>query len=444
MRKIGLCLLIMVLASSAVFAAGRNDGGRTGGAATIRMSWWGGDNRHQAYLAAINVYEAKNPNVKFEAEYQAWDGYQTKLWTQLASGAQADIAQLDAPWFPELSQMGDIFVDYYSQKILDLSGFDRDFMSFFGEWNGKLIGIPAGVNANTLLLNKSAADELNLDLSEFWKEPFTFERFLEVGEALNKANPSKYLYTGNIGSYNALIRTRLKQLSGKQLYNPDFTLGFTEQQLTLCFQFCVDMLDRGAGSPIQEAELFKGQIEQSPIWVNSNALMAPDWASAVSRYQGTLPQGKVVVTCRHPTDRNAVEKGSQIIRPNFMFSVKKASRYSDAALEFLQWFFNSEEAAAPLSDTRGINVTEIQRKKAIEAGVANPESSKMVEIGMKFKLPDESPLTTNTELERVMMTQVSKVMYKQMTPAACAAETARLLTQKLAELKAAGFVSQPK
>ena len=42
---------------------------------TLRFAWWGGDSRHTATLEAIAAYEKQNPNVKIEAEYQGYDGY---------------------------------------------------------------------------------------------------------------------------------------------------------------------------------------------------------------------------------------------------------------------------------------------------------------------------------------------------------------------------------
>lgn len=63
------------------------------GQVTLRFAWWGGDSRHTATLEAIAAYEKQNPNVKIEAEYQGYDGYNDKILTQLAGGTQPDIMQ---------------------------------------------------------------------------------------------------------------------------------------------------------------------------------------------------------------------------------------------------------------------------------------------------------------------------------------------------------------
>lgn len=57
---------------------------------TLRFSWWGGEARHEATIAAAELYMEKNPNVKIEFEYSGWDGYKDKLVTQLSGGTAPD------------------------------------------------------------------------------------------------------------------------------------------------------------------------------------------------------------------------------------------------------------------------------------------------------------------------------------------------------------------
>ena len=43
----------------------------SGDQVTIRMSWWGGDSRHEQTLAAVDAFMKKYPNIKVETEYGA-------------------------------------------------------------------------------------------------------------------------------------------------------------------------------------------------------------------------------------------------------------------------------------------------------------------------------------------------------------------------------------
>jgi len=52
---------------------------------TIKITWWGGDARHEATQKVLDLYTESHPNVKFEAIPAGWDGYFEKLSTQAAS-----------------------------------------------------------------------------------------------------------------------------------------------------------------------------------------------------------------------------------------------------------------------------------------------------------------------------------------------------------------------
>ena len=43
---------------------------------TITMSWWGGDARHEATMAAVEAFMEKYPNITVEMQYAAWSGWE--------------------------------------------------------------------------------------------------------------------------------------------------------------------------------------------------------------------------------------------------------------------------------------------------------------------------------------------------------------------------------
>lgn len=67
----------------------------------LRIMWWGSQPRHEATLAALELYTKNNPNVTFEPEYSGMDGYLDKLSTQAAAKNAPDIVQLDPGWMPD-------------------------------------------------------------------------------------------------------------------------------------------------------------------------------------------------------------------------------------------------------------------------------------------------------------------------------------------------------
>lgn len=58
---------------------------------TIRMSWWGNDERHKATLAAIEKFEQKYSYIKVKAEYSGFDGVEQKNATQMTGNTEPDL-----------------------------------------------------------------------------------------------------------------------------------------------------------------------------------------------------------------------------------------------------------------------------------------------------------------------------------------------------------------
>ena len=116
---------------------------------TLRVSWWGGDSRHERLLALIDEFQKENPNIKIEPEYSAFADYRDKFTMQLTSGAAADIMAVDQPWVANIIGQGDFFVDLSQYPELDLEGFDSYVLDNFCKFDNGTFFIPAGVRSIT-------------------------------------------------------------------------------------------------------------------------------------------------------------------------------------------------------------------------------------------------------------------------------------------------------
>ena len=148
--------------------SGNNESGENGSSdenVTLRFSWWGGDERHEATLAVIEAYEKEHPNITIEAEYSSADGYAEKKTTEFASGTAPDIFQIETGLGPE----------YYNQGVLynlkdtdfDFSNFDADFLKQNGSFGSDgQYALPTGMAGTALIVNKTLADEIGIDFSQ--------------------------------------------------------------------------------------------------------------------------------------------------------------------------------------------------------------------------------------------------------------------------------------
>src|SRR5690606_12574993 len=122
----------------AVGLAGCGTGGNAGDAelsdepVTLRMYWWGGDNRHERTQQAIDLFEDKYPNITVEPEFADWTGYWEKLATSTAGKNMPDVIQMDQLYLASYADRGtlvdltdyDIGTDGMEESVLGMGGSD--------------------------------------------------------------------------------------------------------------------------------------------------------------------------------------------------------------------------------------------------------------------------------------------------------------------------------
>ena len=133
-----LVFLILTLCLCSVFSQSQKEKQEQ---ITLRFSWWGGDTRHQATIAAIERYMELNPNITIEYEYMGFDAYYQKLLTQLAGGTAPDISSIDYKWIGDLYAQDKPFINVNDiRDKIDLSNFDQNFLENYCSVGNYLIG----------------------------------------------------------------------------------------------------------------------------------------------------------------------------------------------------------------------------------------------------------------------------------------------------------------
>ena len=110
---------------------------------TIRITWWGGQTRHDLTQQVLDLYTSEHPNVTFEAVPSGWDGYFEKLATDTATGGMPDIVQMDYMYISTYAQNGSLadLSEYINDGTIDASGIDEALMNA-SNIGGKTVGIP--------------------------------------------------------------------------------------------------------------------------------------------------------------------------------------------------------------------------------------------------------------------------------------------------------------
>lgn len=434
---IGFIAVILVLALMAAGCSSGSSGSNNGGngdkgadnKVTLRFSWWGSDGRHKATLDAIEAYKKIAPNVTIEAEYQGFDGYEQKVKTQLASSTAADIIQLDVPWMKELTK-SDFFLDLSEQEGLSLDGFDQEFLNNFSVYNDKIVALPMGVNAYALVINKTAADKLGVPTDIQWD----WDRLYEEGKKLHEKDNSKYLMLADHGMLMQDFTNMLKQRTGAQWINEDFTLGFTTEEATEALAWIDKAMKAGVYQPLGEADLFIGKTEQNTKWINQDIPIISAMSSTLQSLRSVLPEDVEITTALPVIDKNA-KNSAVLVRPSQLITVNGKSKHKEEAVKFLNWLMNDAEAAVILGDVRSIPASSSAQKAAVEAGKIDASITNAVEMGLKNAGIVDNAIAMNSEVSAILQDVIEQVAFGKSTPEAAAKELASNLKKKLTELK---------
>ncbi|MCQ6264078.1 sugar ABC transporter substrate-binding protein [Fictibacillus sp. WQ 8-8] len=314
------------------------------GKVKLRIVWWGSQERHDATLKVLKLYEKKNPNVTFESEFSGWDGYWDKLATQSAAKNAPDIIQMDAQFLQEYAsrnQLADI------TKGIQTSDIDPSLLDS-GKYKDKLYAIPLGNNAYGMVYNKAALEKLGVTPP---KSGWTWDDLFKLAKDVQpKLEKGKYVLrdlTYDAGAYE------MYQLSkGKgNLATKDGAFHFDKDTWLEWIKIFADLRKQGVVSP---PEVTVSEQEYDPkrdLLLNGSILIKQGLAAQFPSFNSVKPNTFALVAA--PRDK---ESGGYL-KPSMFWSVSQNSKYKKEAKKFIDFFINDPEAAEILGVSRGLPVS---------------------------------------------------------------------------------------
>ena len=345
-------------------------------AAELRMSWWGGDSRHQATQAALEVCGAKYGHV-IKPEFTGWSGHYEKLTTQIAGGTEADIMQVNWPWLSIYSADGTGLADLSTlSDIIDLSSWDADQIEA-GSMAGKLNGLPISTTGRLFVFNKSTYEKAGLDV------PNTWEELIAAGPVFREKLGEDY-YPFEAAKLDAALVMVIygTQKTGKALIDPETNeLAWTKEELTDAVSFYKTLVDNHVIIPWQDvAAAGNVKLHENPNWASGTIAGTYQWDSTYFKITGPLEEGQEVVY--HGLLSQDGQKTPGIYRKaSMVFSISENSPNKEAAAQIVNCLVNEEEGVAALGSTRGVPAS-----KAARAQLLASDAIKDVQIEAQAKV----------------------------------------------------------
>lgn len=374
---------------------------------TLRFSWWGNEVRHNATIAAIDLYMDKNPHVTIKAEYRG-KSEREMIATALAGGNVADIVQLNPPWMEDFTRNSDFFVDFNTKTdLIDLSGIDEQYMKDYGVFNGKLVGLPMGVNSTIGIMNKNAAEKFGIPTTLDTK--WTWDDLYNIGKTVNEQDPESYLLNMDVGSMvEFILKKYIIQKNGTFLIGDDYSLGFTRDDLFEALTYISKLYRDGVAIPASDAQVFDNAAQTNPKWINGQAVLALTWTSTVSPYTSGIDAEFVPFIL--PVHEGAKDT-SLVVKPPQVIAVSNRSEHIDEAVKFVNFFLNDIEAGMLLKDVRSIPAVDKVAEAVGAADLFDPIVLEGHNYGMANMGLYENGPSTNGEIVEVLENAVEIVAY---------------------------------
>ncbi|MGN0774312.1 MAG: ABC transporter substrate-binding protein [Candidatus Ventricola sp.] len=384
---------------------------------TLRFSWWGGDARHEATMKVIEQYEALHPNVTIEPEYGSSDGYNDKLATQLAGGTAPDIIQIDPAFLPSyaLSEAG---------YLVDLmtAGFDFSLMDpayytlrMNGGFDGKQYGVPTGVSGAAILVNNEMAEKFGIDFNT----QYTWDDVFAWAKQVHEADPSVYLFESNktmLAACGSTVWSK-QNFDGKTFFDVDAkAVNYTVEELTEVFAFIKRLFDEGVVAPVSYMAAYEGDnMQNDPNWIAGDKYVACLAYTSTCETLAAAAPNNTFSAGKFP-----LSAGSDIAAWNSncpqVMAVNAKSQHVEAAVDFLNYFFNDETAMVTLGSVRSVPPTSRARELCAEQGLISPLLAQACDVCTSYSgIPDDS-LYNGSEAKQIMWDAIEEIGYGAATP----------------------------
>lgn len=375
----------------------------------LRIAWWGGTDRARRTQAAIDAFKLGRSGLEIAPETVGWDAYWTKLATQVAGGNAPDIIQMDYRYLPEYARRGALrALDDLVPSVIDPSDYVPSVLEA-GKIDGKLYGIPMGMNSDVLLYDKTMLEKLGLAAPN---PEMSWAEFATLGENITK----KANRRGYFGSADpSVMEPELEYwvlTRGRTLYDKDGRLGFTRDDAESWLALCAEMRGRGAIVPADLAATDKITIDSDLLTTGRAAITFTNSNQSVG-YQA-VSKSKVGMAF-HPKG----EKPGEYLKPSMMLCVSATAADPKTAAALIDFMVLKPEGAKLLGVERGVSPSEKIRAllapELDEGGQMQVEHLSQLSKRGPAPLPPAPPKGA-AEVTALIRQAAEKVGFKQLTP----------------------------
>lgn len=352
----------------------------------LRFAWWGGKARNQATLKALDAFEAKYPNIKVKAEYTGWDGFYSRLTTQINSNTEADVIQTNWNWLTLLSKTGDGFYDL--NKLSQPIGLDQFSPAALASTtvNGKVNAIPISANVMLFYYNAATWQKAGVPLPKSWDD------LLKAGPLFKEKLGDNY-YPLILTEQDSLLLLNSWVYQGNQKPMVDEKsrkLGWNHDDLVQAFTFYRQLV---AAHTVPDARTMasygKGVAYEMKPWINGEWGGIYNWNVLYTAESQNLSNPADLVMGDYPMREGAKDAG-QFNKTALMLSISKNTRHPREAAQLINFLMSEKEGVVPVGLERGVPLSKAGAQILRDAGLLKEDDPVLTGLTQSAALPNQA------------------------------------------------------
>lgn len=352
----------------------------------LRFAWWGGKARNQATLKALDAFEAKYPNIKVKAEYTGWDGFYSRLTTQINSNTEADVIQTNWNWLTLLSKTGDGFYDL--KKLRQPVGLDQYSPAALASTtvNGKVNAIPISANVMLFYYNAATWQKAGVPLPKSWDD------LLKAGPVFKEKLGDSY-YPLILTEQDSLLLLNSWVYQGNQKPMVDEKtrkLGWNHDDLVQAFTFYRQLVTAHAVPDARTmASYGKGVAYEMKPWINGEWGGIYNWNVLYTAESQNLSHPDDLVMGDYPMREGAKDAG-QFNKTALMLSISKNTRHPQEAALLINFLMSEKEGVVPVGLERGVPLSKAGAQILRDAGLLKENDPVLTGLTQSASLPNHA------------------------------------------------------
>ncbi|WP_182112222.1 MULTISPECIES: ABC transporter substrate-binding protein [unclassified Actinotalea] len=351
-------VLLLTAACSGDAGAGAGDGPTDGAEepaddydpdapATIRFVWWGNEERAAMTNAAVDAFEAANPNITVETESVDFTSYFDRLATGVAAGDEPDVITMGGAYPREYGDRGVLLDLATVSDHLDLSSLDEGALSN-GFFSDTQYGVPTGVNTFGLIVNPAVFEAAGVDLPD--DETWDWDDFAEIAEEIS-ANTPEGTYGTEDPTSPDVLDLYANQHTGEGLYDENGVViepDIVEQW----FEMTSGLMESGASPQASLTAELAGQAAPEQTLIGRGlAGMKFGWSNLLTAYSSAAGQDMIMML---PPGESNHEGPGTWLQASQLYTISANSEHPEASAKLIDFLVNSTEAADFIGANRGV------------------------------------------------------------------------------------------